>query len=280
MNASGSGLDDDDDDDPYSNYFVYRTLESFHGRSYDAAIWDSDGDNDESYVPSAWDSESDSEDSKDMSLEEDNADDEASESGQLFSDRKIEPERAESPSASFCAPPGQASKLTSADIGDLLYSAANVISGEDFIQLKPIQKLIENLNGMDLLDATWRSLEAWEGLNPNLYSFQMRCLLDIVKHLDNFLPAHVDPPIGNFKHHHLTMALRRKKLDLTLQEMLLKGEYNLRTLMKLSLKAWDGETCMEILSNELLALSPEEFENMLQEALDVVSSDWNLLGTV
>lgn len=289
LNAADAGRDDIDDSFP--KYFVYRTIESFHGRSYDATIWDSEGDNDGSYIISTSGSESDSEGSKNMSLEEDNADDEASESAyshdyekaygeRLLSERKAETGRAESPSSSFLAPSGQVSKLTLADINDLMYRAANVISGGDFIQLKAIKDLLENLKGMDLLDATWRSLEAWEGLSPNLYSFQMRCLGTTVKRLNDFLASQSEILVDIFKVHHLTMALRKEDLDQTLQIMQKKGDYNLRDLLKSLLRSWDGEKCMEILSNELLGLSPEEFESMLQEAFDVVSSDMNLLGTV
>ncbi|QKX59276.1 uncharacterized protein TRUGW13939_06408 [Talaromyces rugulosus] len=289
LNASDAGRDDVDSGF-FPEYFVYRTIESFHGRSYDATVWDSEGDNDESYITSSSSSESDSEDSNDMS-EEDNADDEASESAcshdyddiyreKLRSERKSDRERAESPSSSFWAPPGQVSKLTLADIDDLMYRATNVISGGDFIQLKQIQDLLEELKGMDLLDATWRSLETWEGLSPNLHSFQMRCLGVTVKRLNDFLASQSEILIDLFKVHHLTMALRKEDLDKTLQIMQKKGEYNLRDLLKSLLRSWDGEKCMEILSNELLGLSTEKFENMLQEAFEFVSSDTNLLGTV
>jgi hypothetical protein len=282
LNAFDAGRDDVDNGS-FPDYFVYRTIESFHGRGYDATIWDSEGDNDESYVTSTSCSESDSEGSNDMSLEEDNADDEASEGAhsygyddvyreKLLSEPSSDRERVDSPSPSFRGPPGQVSKLTIADIDDLMYCAANAISGENFIQLKQIQDLLEDLKGMDLLDATWRSLESWEGPSPNLYSFKMRCLGATVKRLNDFLASQSEILIDIFKVHHLTMALRKVDLDQTLQIMQKKGEHNLRDLLKSLLTSWDGEKCMEILSNELLGLSPEKFENMLQEAFEFVSS--------
>jgi hypothetical protein len=66
------------------------------------------------------------------------------------------------------------------------------------------------------------------------------------------------------------MALRRNDLDLKLQIMQKKGDHNLRGHLKGLLRNWDGEKCMEILSTELLELSPEAF--------DVVSFDSNLQG--
>lgn len=270
------------------NYFIYRTLESFYGRRYDSTIWDSEGSSDESYVPSS--SEPDSESSTDISLEVDNADDEASESNyshgyetayeeQLLPEPNTELERAETPTPSLWGP-GQVSKLTLADRDDLMYCAANVISGEEFMRLKSIENLLENLNGVDLLDATWRSLEAWEGLNPNLYSFQMRCLILAITHINDFLALQSEKRVDDYQHHHLTMALRRKDLDQTLQAMQQEGDIYLQELVRLLLRAWNGEKCMEVLSNELLGLSAEEFEKMLQEAFDAVSSDTNLIGTV
>jgi hypothetical protein len=271
-------------DDSFPEYFVYRTSESFHGRSYDAAIWDSDGENDKSYAASTLGIEPESEGSNDISLEEDNADDEATDStssddsDDTVSERNVEIE-VESSDSSIRIP-GKVGKLTPTDIDDFLYRAANVISGGDFIQLKPVQDMLENLSGVDLLDATWRSLESLDGQNPNLYSVRMMRLMDIVERLNTFLESQNEISIALFKVHHLTMALRMKDLDQMLRVMQNKGEYNLRNVLKETLRIWDGEKCMELLSDELLALSPEKFEKMLLEAYDVVSSDLNLLGCV
>jgi hypothetical protein len=290
--SANTGVDGSDevDDDAVGKYFVYRTYESFHARSYNAAIWDSDGENDQSYVASVSASEADSEVS-DVDIEEDDADDEESESAsshnyddasieELLSELKTENERVENSSPSSRGPPGQVSNLTLDDLDDLLYNAASVISGEDFIQLKPIQTLLENLNGVDLLDATWRALENWEGQSPNLYSDQMRRLLATVENLNNFVASQDENLINLFAHHHLTMALRKHDLDQTLQSMQKKGDWRLRDLLESLLRSWDGEKCMELLSNELLEMGPEQFDNMLQEAFDIVYSDSNLLDTV
>ena len=86
--------------------------------------------------------------------------------------------------------------------------------------------------------------------------------------------------ISPFQHHHLTMGLRKKDLDETLQKMQKKGDWSLRFLLEGLLRSWDGEKCMELLSNEMLEMAPEEFDNLLQEALDVVYSDSNLVYTV
>jgi sugar-specific transcriptional regulator TrmB len=279
--VDGSG---DVDVESFGEYFAYRTKESFHARSYDAAIWDSDGENDKSYYTPTLGSEPDSEGS-------DDADDEGSEctsshdydyasTEELLSELKNENQRADSPGLLTRNPSGQVRNLTLDDVNDLLYTAVNVISGEDFIQLRPIKTLLENLNEVELLDATWRSLENWEGQSPNLYSRQMRFLLATVQNLNNFLASESDDLISLFAHHHLTMALRKDDLDQTLQRMQKKGDWRLRDLLKSLLKSWDGEKCMELLSNELLELAPEEFDSMLQEAFDVVHSDSNLLGTV
>lgn len=277
------------DGDSIGKYFIYRTNESFHARNFDASIWDSDDENDQSYATSISGSEVDSEGS-DADIEEDDADDEGWESASsndfddgsveaLLSDLKIENERVNSPSVSFQGPPGQVGDLTLDDIDDLLYTAANVISGDAFIRLKPIHNLLENLNGVDLLDATWRCLENWEGQSPNLYSEQMICLLMTVATLNEFLVLE-NETISPFQHHHLTMGLRKKDLDETLQKMQKKGDWSLRFLLEGLLRSWDGEKCMELLSNEMLEMAPEEFDNLLQEALDVVYSDSNLVYTV
>ncbi|RAO68292.1 uncharacterized protein BHQ10_004304 [Talaromyces amestolkiae] len=289
ISYTGADGSDEVDDDSIGKYFIYRTNESFHARSYDAAIWDSDGENDQSYASPISGSEADFEGS-DIDIEEDDADDEGSESGSsndyddasieaLLSELKPENERVNSPSGSFQGPPGQVSDLTLDDIDNFLYTAANVISGEAFIRLKPIHNLIENLNGVDLLDATWRCIENWDGQSPNLYSDQMKRLLATVENLNDFVVtecADIDP----FKHHHLTMGLRKKELDETLQRMQKKGDWRLRILLQSLLRSWDGEKCMELLSNELLESAPDEFDNMLQEAFDVVYSDSNLVDTV
>lgn len=286
--VDGSG---DVDVESFGEYFAYRTKESFYARSYDAAIWDSDGENDESYFTPTLGSEPDSEGSDDVYFGEDDADDEGSESisshdndnasvEELLSESKIENQRVDMLSLLTRNPSGQVSNLTLDDIDDLLYTAANVISGEEFIQLKSIKTLLENLNEVGLLDATWRSLENWEGQSPNLYSHQMRCLLATVQYLNDFLVSESDISLNLFAHHHLTMALRKDDLDQALQRMQKKGDWRLRDLLKTLLRSWHGEKCMELLSNELLELAPEEFDNMLQEAFDFAHSDSNLLGTV
>lgn len=292
LGKSNTGVGDSDevDDVSFGEYFIYRTNESFHARRYDAAIWDSDGEDDQSYVPSVSSTEADSEDS-DIGIEEDDADDEGSESAssndyddasieELLSDLKIENERVDSSSASVLSPPGQVGNLTLAVIDDLLYTAANVISGGAFMVLHPIQLVFLDLKGADLLDATWRALENWEGKSPNLYSDQMRHLLETVKYLNDFVARQDDFSIDPFKHHHLTMGLRKDDLDQTLQRMQKKGDWILRHLLRSLLKSWDGEKCMEILSNELLEMVPDMFDHMLDEAFDVVYSDSNLLDTV
>ncbi|GAM43369.1 hypothetical protein TCE0_047f18121 [Talaromyces pinophilus] len=274
----------------FGKYFIYRTKESFHARTYDAAIWDSDGENDQSYVSSVSGSEGDSEGS-DVDIEDDDADDEGSESPsskdyddasieELLSDLKIENESVDSSSASVIGPPGQVGNLTLDVINDLLFTSVNVISGDRFMALHPIQLVLLDLKGVDLLDATWRALENWEGKSPNLYSDQMRHLLATVEYLNDFVQSQDGNSINPFKHHHLTMALRKDDLDKTLQKMQKKGDWMLRQLLRSLLTSWDGETCMEILSNELLEMTPEMFDQMLDEAFDVVYSDYNLLNTV
>lgn len=274
----------------FGKYFIYRTNESFHARTYDAAIWDSDGENDQSYVSSVSGSEGDSEGSN-VDIEDDDADNEGSESApsndyddasieELLSDLKIENERIGSSSASLIGPPGQVGNLTLDVIDDLLYTAVNVISGDRFMALHPIQLVLLDLKGVDLLDATWRALENWEGKSPNLYSDQMRHLLATVEYLNDFVQSQDENPINPFKHHHLTMGLRKDDLDKTLQKMQKKGDWMLRHLLRSLLASWDGEKCMEILSNELLEMTREMFDQMLDEAFEVVYSDYNLLNTM
>ncbi|KAE8552645.1 hypothetical protein EYB25_004024 [Talaromyces marneffei] len=277
-----------DADDFIGEYFVYRTNQSFHARSYDAATWESDGENDPSYYTPTSGSEPDSEDFDDVDFGDD-SDDEGSENisshsyddasiEELLSELKVENERFDSPSLLTGGAPGKISNLTFDDIDDLLYTAAKVISGERFIQLNPIRTLLDNLKGVDLLDATWRSLENWEGQSPTLYSDQMKYLLATVQNINDFLAWQSENSINPFKHHHLTRALRNDELDQTLQRMQKKGDWRLRDLLKNSLESWNGEKCMELLSNELLAMTPEEFDDMLQGAFDTVYSASNLLN--
>lgn len=289
--ATQAGPSDTPKEKIFGKYFIYRTNESFHARTYDAAIWDSDGEDDQSYVPSVSGNERNSEGS-DVDIEDDDADDEGSESAssndyddasieEILLDLKIENERVDSSSASVLGPPGQVANLTLDVMNDLKYTAANVISGNRFMAFYPIQLVLLELKGVDLLDATWRALENWEGKSPNLYSDQMRHLLATVEYLNDFVaPQDDENPINPFKHHHLTMGLRKDDLDQTLQKMQKKGDRMLRHLLHSLLKSWDGEKCMEILSNELLEITTDMFDHMLDEAFEVVYSDSNLLDTV
>lgn len=293
LGKSYIGVDDSSEagGDIVGKYFVYRTNESFHARTYDATIWDSDDENDQSYATSGWGSEAESE-GTDVDIEEDDADDEGSETGswityddrsidERLSELKIENEKADILTGpSFLAAPGEVRNLTLDDIDDLLYNAAKVISGEDFIQLKPIQTLLENLKGVNLLDATWRSLENWEDRYPELYSGQMRRLNAIVGNLNQFIISLDEYNVDLFAHYHLAMARRMDDLDQTLQRMQKKGDWRLRELLEISLKSWNGEKCMELLSNELVEMDREDFDTILREAFGIVYSDSNLLNTV
>jgi hypothetical protein len=263
-----------DEDLPFTRYFIYKTAESTYVRGYNAtAWWETDSEDDDSYELSSEDSGESSDfesqlwgpmESYDADVEESDSDGSRSES----EEDTVYPEKKKKQDP-FFLPHTNSALLTPGDVDGILSQAIKSVSGKEFLGLGKIMRLIHNLTGVSLLDATWRTFEVCTlrhgrrgrlGLLLDPLDVALRELNWVLFKLDLMSFHEIRVP-------ELVKGKRWEDLDRTLQAVKTTSEVSLRLVLRAALEHCHGEVCLEILSPWIDELPSTELKDIQESAL-------------